>query len=347
MRLIRSTQTVGFARSTGAFTLVEILVAMAVLLLVIVGVSQIVSGTAAVTNLNTRRIDTDDQVRIVLDRMGQDFNGMLRRKDVSYIFSKNKISENETGNDTLYFFSETTSIFGGSNNAQKSNVALVGYRVWDDSVNDPADHYYRLQRFSRGLDWIGNFNDTASGSNGNGSPVFLTFLPGKSTPETTIATAWKNAVCGPTNSNTYEQGATEGDFHTIADGIYRLEFCFLLKSGSYSGVPTTLTSGTPLPNANYATDKLVYGFPDDLAAIVVSVAAVDTRNLLALPRSQLTTELKTAAAALPDFDETSAHPQPVGAIWQSLVNSGKAGFSRSNLNNSVRIYQRWFYLSTP
>src|SRR5438270_11051556 len=149
----------------GGFTLVEVLLAMTVLVMLIVFVAHIVNGTTVITTASSKHMDTDSEARLVFERMSLDFAGMFKRADLSYIFSKNKISENQTGNDSMYFFSETPAYFNGSNSTQRSSVALVGYRLWDDPVNDPNDHYYRFQRFSRGLDWNGTTSDNTAGNN--------------------------------------------------------------------------------------------------------------------------------------------------------------------------------------
>ena len=59
-------------RSISAFTLIEMLVACAVLSIVVVLVAQMVSSATSVTGASRKRVDADDQARMVFDRMEGD-----------------------------------------------------------------------------------------------------------------------------------------------------------------------------------------------------------------------------------------------------------------------------------
>src|SRR2546422_6091009 len=70
-------------RNTG-FSLVEILVAVFVLAMLLVIVSQLVAHTSTLTRSGTKHYETENEARAVLGRMAADFSQMLRRTDVDY-----------------------------------------------------------------------------------------------------------------------------------------------------------------------------------------------------------------------------------------------------------------------
>src|ERR1035441_2337099 len=96
------------------FTLVELLVAIAVLAIILVAAATILSTTAALTTVTNKHMDANDQARMVFDRLGNDFARMVRRKDVDYIFWKNTPSTTTGTNDTMYFYTEGASYFDTS-----------------------------------------------------------------------------------------------------------------------------------------------------------------------------------------------------------------------------------------
>ena len=65
------------------FTLLELLVSMAVLALLTLVVAQLTNSAARVTTDSHLRMDGDSQARLVLDRLSLDFAKMLKRPDVT------------------------------------------------------------------------------------------------------------------------------------------------------------------------------------------------------------------------------------------------------------------------
>lgn len=253
-----------------AFSLLEMIVAMAVLVVVIVFVAQLMSSAMVIANTGTKKPDADKQARAIFDRMAADFGGMIRRQDVDYIFAK------QNGNDTMYFYSQASAYFDSSiSDAAKSPVSLVGYRV---NAN------YQLERLSQGLTWDGAFASATV----PGSIVFLT-PAGSSTPRSgsTIAGNWASVVgTGPSYSN----GAA-ATYHVYGDQVYRLEFCFL-----------TSTTGT-LTNTVTSYNGL-----QGIAGIVVALGMLDTTSrVLVQQNAQIPSPVGIQmVAALPDaVDGTS------------------------------------------
>jgi type II secretory pathway pseudopilin PulG len=282
------------------FTLVSLLVAMSILVLLLASITQIVDSTSSVTQRQTLTMEADSQARTVFDRMGMDFAGMLQRKDVDYVFSK--VGGN--GNDAMFFYSAAPSYFtpqtpSASSDQTQGTVALVGYRV---------NQGFQLERLGKGLSWDGDAN-----AGDPGSVVFLTYPADSTTPipESTLAGHWPQTV----GTAPYTEG-TDTDYHLLADGVFRMEFCFLQNNGQY--VAPTLSGSNPLQN---------------VAAIVVTIGILDTDS------RKIVSSIKTAANALPDGDGPD-----VAAQWNKMISDHLLGIPKAAATE-VHVYQRFFYLN--
>ena len=249
---------------SSAFTLIELVLAVGVLVMLVILIGHLMNGATLAINQSGKRMDSDSQVRIIFDRMANDFGGIIRRQDVDYIFAK------QNGNETMYFFSEAAKYFDTSvSDSAKSSLALVGYRV---------NSSFQLERLSRGLTWDGQVGPSPA----PGSIIFLT-PSGSLTPlsSSTIAGNWAAAVgAGPSYSN-----GTGTDYHVIGDQVYRLEFSFLQTNGTIS---TSVTS---------------YNGLQGVSAIIVAVGMLDgtSRLLAAPPNGQITSTVGSPMVnALPD-----------------------------------------------
>src|SRR6266705_6422017 len=81
----------------GGFTLAELLVSMAVLIIITLMLTQLMTSATAITRTAHKHIDTDTQARVVFDRMALDFAQMLKRTDVNY-YVKQRAGYNGHGN---------------------------------------------------------------------------------------------------------------------------------------------------------------------------------------------------------------------------------------------------------
>jgi hypothetical protein len=97
----------------GAFTILEVLVAMAVFLMVV----SLVDGTMRVTSHSQRRINADDGTRQALDRMTADFSHAIVRADLPVRIEKN------ASNDSITFFAKAEGYSPGR------GISMIGYRV--------------------------------------------------------------------------------------------------------------------------------------------------------------------------------------------------------------------------
>jgi type II secretory pathway pseudopilin PulG len=345
------------------FTIVELLVAMGVLILMVVMVTQLTnSATSTVTN-SGKLIDADSQARMVFDRMANDFSRMIKRKDVDYIFAK------QAGNDAFFFYSESPSYYDVTpSNSEINSVSLVGYRI------NPG---LQLERFAKGLLW----DASTSGTNAGGV-VFLTYPSGSATPDP-LSTLGGNSPGIGTYVGTFVGAYSDGmdtHYHVIGDQIYRLEICFLLTNGIVSLIPITSPTSTinnlTASSPPVATDDITSNYSrgsrwydtihgrgyicmastagaavwspigiQDVSAVIVAIAVLDGKSREIVTN---TSQLVNALADPKDTDLSSNPPKLMASTWLTAINS------RSFANNSaipkaaasqVRVYQRYFYLN--
>src|SRR5437016_14121436 len=90
-------------KRTYAFTIVELLVSVAVLVVLVLLVSRLFSSAATVTTSGNKRMDAEAQVRPLFQRMAIDFSQMIKRSDVDY-YLKSAASA-PAGNDQIAFYS--------------------------------------------------------------------------------------------------------------------------------------------------------------------------------------------------------------------------------------------------
>jgi prepilin-type N-terminal cleavage/methylation domain-containing protein len=289
-----------------AFTLVELLVSMAVLVMLVVLVARLMSSATLITTQSGKRMDSDTQIRVIFDRMASDFSGLVKRQDADYIFAK------QAGNDTMYFFTEGSAYFDSSvGDGAKSSASLVGYRV---------NSSFQLERLSRGLTWDG----TPTPSPSPGSPGSIMFLTpsGSSNPVSgsTIAGNWTSLVGSPPS---YSNG-TGADYHVIGDQVYRLEVSFLQTNGTVS---SSVASYNGLQN---------------VSAIVVALGMLDTTSrVILLQNGQIPTSTgNNMIAVLPD----SVDGTPTLQTWKASTYLTASGISQASAAQ-LRIYERAFYLT--
>jgi prepilin-type N-terminal cleavage/methylation domain-containing protein len=319
------------------FTIIELLAATAVLTVLILIVSQMVSSTSRTVGHDERRLEADANARMVFDRMQMDLDGMPKRGDLDISFSK------KTGSDAFFFYSQAPGLYTGTP-ADKNSLSLVGYAV---------DSKYRLDRYGKGMQWGG----------GAGTSVnFLTFTAGSYTPapDSTITGALSKSSDSFTPSLDGND-IPNGSWQILSDNVFRLEVCFLLKDGKYSSLPgINATLGAPTSGAaagarvvtkddnegvnvylcvtggtNAAWQPIGLG---DVQAVIVTIALLDKK-------SRIISDMTAAAANLPDAPTgVFTADQLPAKTWQEKVNGASLGLPKS-VQGNVRIYQRAIYLN--
>lgn len=195
---------------TNGFTVVEILVSVAVLVVLVLLLSRLFSSAAAVTTAGNKRMDSDAQIRPLFDRMTVDFSQMVKRSDVDYYLKSP--ANPEPGNDQIAFYCTVSGYYPSS--GSQSSISVVSYRINSAST---SRSFNKLERMAKGLVWNGvSTTDT---------PVV--FLP------LTISATWPGATNG--NSDT--------DYELIGPDVFRFEYYYLLKNGNLSDTPWDTSVG--------------------------------------------------------------------------------------------------------
>jgi len=185
-------------------TLLELLLAIAILGVMTVLASQILNSASTLIHQGILKMNRDDCARRVFDRMSLDFKAALRRSDIDYFFQK------ENGNDQIAFYSEASGFYppGITGLKPRSTVSLIGYRIDNNG----------LKRLSKALVWNGVTNSTPSTSDLNENGASMVFSP------VTISTNWNLTA-----------SEVDPDDPMLSSQVFRFEFCFLTKEGAFSG----------------------------------------------------------------------------------------------------------------
>jgi prepilin-type N-terminal cleavage/methylation domain-containing protein len=288
-------------RSSNAFTLAELLVSVAVLTILVLIATRMINSAATVTTLGSKRMDTDSQVRPVLDRMAADFAQMIRRADVDYFVK----SGDQAGNDQIAFFSMVAGYYPPT--GSQSPLSLVAYRI---NADTSSSSFNRMQRMGKGLIWSSVSPTPAASPLPSPNPPWIIF---GGSP--TLQTNWPSAtVSDPSNQN-YK----DPDYELVAPQVFRFEYFYLLNTGAVSDSPGAAGM-------------------QDVAAIVVTVAAIDQKTRALLTDAQVS----TLSGRLKDFDVT----KPIHDLttsWQAALDA-VADMPRVAISG-IRMYQRYFYLS--
>jgi len=324
-------------RGAAGFTLAELLISVAVLVLLVLLASQLLNSAATVTVLGHKQMDADSQARQLLDRMAVDFAQMVKRSDVDY-YAKSSASAPlrrvlQPGNDQIAFYSNVPGYYpsGGS----QSPLSLVAYRVYYPSPTpNPCADCNKLQRMGKGLLW--NASTPSSGAS-LPSVVFIPIPIASALSMGDLQTQTPTPTPTPAASPYWLQAgnmATDLDYETLGSQIFRFEYFYLLRSGAFSDIPWDTNAG------HIGIDGM-----QDVSAIVVDIAVIDPKSKVLLTDSEIAT-LTTPGNAnfLTDYS-LGMTPGQLRTQWQNTVN-GIASLPRPALSG-IRFYERYLYLSPP
>ena len=190
---------------TSGCTLLEMLLATAILVVAAVLVAQILDSASGITRSGISKMNLDAQARMVFDRMSLDFKAGLRRVDIDYWFQK------EPGNDQWVFYSQASGFYpsGVTGLKPRSPVSVVGYRIANN----------HLERYAKALVWNGVTNSTPSTSNLTEADSAMVFSP------VTIQEQWAQAGSG---------SGTDPCFQVLSPNVFRMEFCFQTRTAAFS-----------------------------------------------------------------------------------------------------------------
>ena len=324
------------AQPLRGFTLVEMLVSMAVLSLIILMITQMVNNAAMVVANSGKHVDTDTEARVVFDRLAVELGAMVKRPEVDYSAFKQPAStlpaqygslteqaNPQQGNDQLAFYSETTGyVYGNASlvGNKKANVSLVAYQVAPDPY--AAGTLPVLQRMSQAMGWEPGTSGTWNG---------IAYLP------ITLTQQWGN-VFGPPYTN------GTGGYDTVGDQVFRMEYTYLLKP---TATGTSRYSVTPWDTTAVPAHTSINGF-QDVAAIVVTLALLDSRSRLLVHDYSVLTGNSLFPDALESTTD-SKYNGDVAPAWNAALKSPsfatQAGIPQAAAG-AIRIYERSFPLDT-
>lgn len=305
-------------RARRAFTLLEMLVAVAIVAVLVILVNQIIGSASTTTMVSQKKMDATSQAQQVLDRMAFDFAQMPQRTDIDYGFSKAPLpTDSDYGsltvgrNDTFSFYSSTEGLYPATSGTASTprNLSIIGYRITTDPAHNSAP---RLERGARQLDW------TAGGA--AGETIHYVVVDGTGGQSQTLDGALPKStlpLVDPTASGT-------SNYQAFSDQVFRLEICYLVKGDPSLGTQPKLQTTLP---TNLTS----------LLAVVVAIGVLDARSRI------LVTDYSKLIAALSDAKDG----QDILAVWTPILNSPDF-LVKTNLPppaaQSVRIFQRYFYL---
>jgi type II secretory pathway pseudopilin PulG len=290
-----------------AFTLVEVLVAEAIFLILLVLVVQLIFGVISTAGAEKKRMDALGDARQSLDRLSLDWASRVRRSDSTGSF---------------------VALGAGSSTNFTMQGNLTGYFT-KQAGNDQIGFLSQVQNYSsasdaRRLSWlsykVGAITQAIQGGQSDSTSALLRgIFPYNYTSGSTLAFP----AAAPTFAT--------ANYEPMANTVFRMEFCFLqqVPGGASTTSPFTVDSSANLGSTNFA-------------GVVVAVAALDQQS-----RQLLThTQLSTLASALPRVTSDGLNPQQVWATNMSsgtfAMNATNAGIPRS-VAGAVRIYQRILY----
>lgn len=319
-----------------AFTLVEMLVSIAVLsILAIILTEMITTATITITH-SVHYMDADSEARFVLDRMAADFSAMVRGPQGQFLYLPG--NQTATKSDEFYFYSQAPGYYSSAATTNQDTVSLVGYRIGTSA----SDSQPRLERLGKGLDW---YDSTANTS------VFLTY---PSVPPVTNSILGISPVSTSLLENNWAQTIsatrdTELSYHVLGESIFRIQICFLMNTP----VSTTTAGGTPaityyeLPPTGDPT--LSQPSLQNVAGIVVAIAVLDPGSRLLVPSTPGLPQAAGQLASVTASDLSSTPPLLMGSLWTQTITSpsfASAAHIPQRTAAAIRIYQRVFYLNS-
>lgn len=313
----------------GGFSLIEILVAIAVLTLLAVFLVQLTSAVQQTTRSNNRAVEAASQARLVFDRLAMDFAGLVRRSDVDFFAHDG--TGTSLGYDTtnsLLFLSEVSSP------GRDRILSLIAYRLAPHPDNRDSAGVARLGLSRAGIPapWTKTPSTTNfMGLKADGRPVRF------ASSDTNFSSSLLPSPPSGSNANSFD---------VLAPGVLQMAIGYQLRPDNQ---PVVLKSGASLTNAQ---GQVVYsppvrgttGSPADrdidlsrVASIVVGVVAIDLDSLSLLSAADANA---LSAQFAPSALQNGQLPSEA---WASTLNTlFTSGPGSLPARQALRIYQRFY-----
>ncbi len=300
--------------------MVEILVALVVLSLIVLMVSQIFNGSSLAIAQNSESMGALDASQAVFQQINSDVTHMLLRDDVDYGFAKAGTPGNTTANDFMSFYAQTTGLVSGAPpTGIPRPLSVVEYQV----VTNPTTNRQELDYGALQIDW----------DNAGSNPLVLTSATQLLAPPNTLPTL-------PVNS-----------FTTLAPDVIRIEICFQLVNDPNPkdspaqlltpNVPVYVAESPPPPATQIPIPRPIR----NLAGILVGIVVIDPKSRLILPSG---VDLKVAQLfphAVPSATPSVAN-QDLLSLWTpfNTVSKLEGVGVPAKAVAGVHIYQKYFPL---
>ena len=289
---------------TEAFTLVELLVAVTILVLLTLTVARLFDAASSATTASNKHIEADAEARPVLDRLAIDLAQMVKRSDIDYFFkspaSPQVVSGLVPGNDQLAFFSQVSGYYPST--GSQSPVSLVAYRINSDSTSQA---YNKAERLGKGLLWNGVSPTSAP----------IVFLPLR------ISSVW------PASTNSTPD--PQNDYEIVGPTVFRFEYYYLLKNRSFSTTPWDTSAGHSSINGL-----------QDVSAIIVAIASIDKKSSQLIS----STQLNALAVNMSDYATSMQPGDLLGQWQSAVDANGVTPPIPRVALSAIRLYERHFYL---
>jgi hypothetical protein len=252
---------------------------------------------------------------------------MVKRKDVDYYLkAPGNASDcgacgnrDWTGNDQAAFYSTVAGYYQpGPSYTDKSPVSLLSYRI---NSNTDSSSYNRMERLGKGLTW--------NGFSPSWTPVV--FLPQTIGGPQPAGGNWPVAV---SSSATNAECNNTACYEIIGPQVFRFEYYYLLKRGSFSATPWDTTAG----HTNVSGMR-------DVSAIIADIAVIDPKSKVLVPVSQMEQLAGTngQTSVLVDYSLGMTPGQLLNS-WRTALDANAIGLPRPAISG-IRLYERYFYLN--
>jgi type II secretion system protein J len=175
------------------YSLIEMLLAMAVLAVLVVLLAQVINTTSQTITKASGHMLADGEAQLVFDRLADDIAQIINRNDVDSLFIGLPTNSSGTNNDDqMYFYTQGAGF--STNSTNQSLVALVGYRV----------NHRKLERLGVTKSW----DDLSYVTPSNSQTGFVVTNP------------------------LLNLGTATNYFHVISPSVFRMEIALLMKTGT-------------------------------------------------------------------------------------------------------------------
>lgn len=332
MRKLQLANTSRSLRCSSAFTLVELLVSVAIVALLLVLFLQLLSGTTATLTRSNKQLDSSSLARIALDRFDNDWSGAILKNGTTALYYS---SSGTGGNSAIAFVTTSrargpTSSSGGWTTDTRS--AYVGYKITPFSQSVPGSSTTQSIESLGRADGRFTFSTQSIAS---GAAYNLWDLFG--TGNTRIP--WDLSTVPPSSGARTDERCM--NWQVLVNGVFRLHISFVLDDGSIVQTPPAYRNF--FVNGNSSSPCTAIAFSQSTSAdpnsryvkgLIVGIAVLDekTRNLAYVSDNNF---VATISGQILRPTQTGETP---GSIWNAHLSSVTFSPARQNLRFHQRFY---------